>query len=928
MRVPLRRHVRLVGVIATWLSAYALIVLLGLRVPAGAAAAAQAPVASERAASGRVVDRFAMAASGPVLEAPARAGRFIASIGARAAALGYEHRPFEVWAWPLKVVDDLDVSFSIEGYPLPFDGRDVLTSVSVRPESTTLVYTHSVFTVRQVVFVPPEESAVVMLFDVKSVLPLQVVVHFRPRLRLMWPGTSMTPNVSWDAAAQAYDIGEESQKLAAVIAAPGARDLGVMPYQEEPRDVPVSFAFDAKAYEASRQLPAVVIAGAVEREEKGKARQTAHATAARVLERVPALYAATVDHYRQLLASTLEIETPDERLNRAFTWAKVGIDKGLATNPTLGTGLLAGFRTSGDSERPGFAWFFGRDALWTSLATTAFGRFETTRAALRFLARHQRADGKIPHEVSQSAAFVPWFEGFPYAWASADATPLFVIAQAAYWQATGDREFLDANWPAIVKAYEFSRATDRDGNGLIENTNVGHGWVEGGALYPAHEEIYLEGLWIEAQRDIATLATVHGDAALAKQAEAGAERTRAAVESTYWLPRAAQGHYAFATRTPTSQPREAEPGPRREQRQAALNALAPARLIEEDTVLPAVPLWWRTLDASRSQLEIDRLGSGALETDWGTRLLSRESALYDPLSYHYGSVWPLFTGWTSMAAYRHGRPHVGYQALMANALLTESGALGSVTELISGELNTPFGRSSHHQIWSQAMVATPLIQGLLGIDVRRVSSGGTTLTCAPQLPADWPAVHVRHIAAGGALYDLDIDRTPTSQRYVLTPASTADGAASVVFAPALPLDAKVTRVMVGGRMHPFTIDREGDIQRVRVAIEQLTLPLRLDITHTPGTDATTKIVAPAAGTESEGLRILRVTPDTNVLRLVVEGRGQHTYHLTVYSPRTLTAVEHVTLGKRNGTAQDIVVEFPGSSSSGEYVRLDLRLPLK
>ncbi len=880
-----------------------------------------------------------MPSSGPVIDAPARAGRFIASSGARAAALGYEHRPFEVWAWPLKIVDDLDVSFSIEGYPLPFDGRDVLTSVSVRPESTTLVYTHSVFTVRQVLFVPPDESAVVMLFDVKSVLPLQLVVHFRPRLRLMWPGTSMTPNVSWDAAAQAYDIGEESQKLAAVIAAPGARDLGVMPYQEEPRDVPVSFAFDATAYEASRQLPTVVIAGAVEREEKGKARQTAHATAARVLERVPALYAATTDHYRELLASTLEIETPDERLNRAFTWAKVGIDKGLATNPTLGTGLLAGFRTSGDSERPGFAWFFGRDALWTSLATTAYGRFETTRAALRFLAGHQRADGKIPHEVSQSAAFVPWFDGYPYAWASADATPLFVIAQAAYWQASGDREFLDANWPAIVKAYEFSRATDRDGNGLIENTNVGHGWVEGGALYPAHEEIYLEGLWIEAQRDIATLATVRGDAALTKQADAGAERTRAAVESTYWLPQAEQGeqgHYAFATRTPISQPREAEPGPRREQRQAALNALAPARLIEEDTVLPAVPLWWRTLDAARSQLEIDRLGSGALATDWGTRLLSRKSALYDALSYHYGSVWPLFTGWTSMAAYRHGRPHVGYEALMANALLTEAGALGSVTELISGELNTPFGRSSHHQIWSQAMVATPLVQGLLGIDVRRGSGGGssgdTTLTFSPQLPADWPAVHVRHIAVGGALYDLDIDRTPTSQRYVLTSASTAttNGAASVVFAPALPLDAKVTRVTVGGRTHPFTIDREGDIQRVRVAIEHPTLPLRLDITHTPGTDATAKIVAPAAGAESEGLRILRVTPDGNgnALRLLVEGRGRHTYHLTVYSPRALAAVEHVTLGKRDGTAQDIAVEFPGSSSSDEYVRLDLRLPLK
>src|SRR5262249_55573750 len=160
----------------------------------------------------------------------------------------------------------------------------------------------------------------------------------------------------------------------------------------------------------------------------------------------------------------------------------------------------------------------------------------------------------------------------------------------------------------------------------------------------------------------------------------------------------------------------------------------------EETVLPAVPLWWRTLDPAKAQLEIDSLGSGALETDWGTRLLSNRSKLYDPLSYHYGSVWPLFTGWVAMAAYQHGRPHVGYHALMANALLTEAGAPGSITELISGAFDTPFGRSSHHQIWSQAMVAAPLVHGLLGLTVDR---GGQSLTFAPQLPADWPSVHVR-----------------------------------------------------------------------------------------------------------------------------------------------------------------------------------------
>ena len=270
------------------------------------------------------------------------------------------------------------------------------------------------------------------------------------------------------------------------------------------------------------------------------------------------------------------------------------------TNPLLGTGLVAGYRTSGESERPGFAWFFGRDALWTALASTSIGDFETTRTALAFLKTFQRDDGKIPHEISQSASLIPWFKEYPYAWASADATPLYVIAHADYWRASGDLEFLNLQWDSILKAYRFSDATDSDGDGLIENTGVGHGWVEGGALYPAHEEIYMQGLWIEALAGLAELAAARQDQALASRARTAAARVKETLEKTYWL--ADRGFYAFATKLPQSKPSVAEPGPQRERRQKRLNALAAAQMTDEDTVLPAVPLWWRTLDDGHAQL--------------------------------------------------------------------------------------------------------------------------------------------------------------------------------------------------------------------------------------------------------------------------------------------------------------------------------------
>jgi glycogen debranching enzyme len=214
----------------------------------------------------------------------------------------------------------------------------------------------------------------------------------------------------------------------------------------------------------------------------------------------------------------------------------VGIDKGLATNPALGTGLLAGFRTSGDSERPGFGWFFGRDALWSALALHAYGEFASARAALEFLRRVQRADGKVPHEISQSASYLPWFTDYLYPWNSADASPLLVIAHADHWRSTGDRGFLDQEFEAVVKAWRFTAGTDTDGNGHVENTAFGHGWVEGGDLYPPHEEIYQQGAWIEACRALAGLAEVRGDRALAEEALAWGERTRAALEKTYGCP--------------------------------------------------------------------------------------------------------------------------------------------------------------------------------------------------------------------------------------------------------------------------------------------------------------------------------------------------------------------------------------------------------
>jgi glycogen debranching enzyme len=607
-------------------------------------------------------------------------------------------------------------------------------------------------------------------------------------------------------------------------------------------------------------------------------------------------------------------------VDTAFAWAKVGIDKGIAQNPLLGAGILAGFRTSGESERPGFAWMFGRDALWTALALTSAGDFEATRTALDFLRRYQRADGKIPHEISQSASLVRWWEDYEYPWASADATPLYVIAHGDHWAATGDRAFLDASWESIVGAWRFSSDTDRDGNGLIENTKFGHGWTEGSPPYPPHEEIYLQGVWIEASRALAEMAEARGDAALAAAARAAAERGRSAVEATYWLQD--RGHYAFATAlAKPEKDYRAEPGPRRAARQARLDALLGRRLVDEDTVLPAVALWWRLLDDERAQAQIDHLASAAMATDWGHRLISRRSELYDPLAYHYGSVWGLFTGWASMGAYRYGRPHAGYQAAMANVLLTWQGALGYVTELLSGEFNAPFGRSSHHQVWSQAMVVTPVLRGLLGVEA---TGGGRTLTFAPQVPPHWDRAAAANVPAGAARYDLALERR--GPELVITAARRGQGTAveRLVIAPALPLDARVVSATVDGRPHAFETAPRGDVQRAQVVVRDPAAATRVVFTIDGGTGVFAEPAAPAPGAENEGLRILRARPEGGALRLVLEGRGGRTYPLSVRTRRAVGGAPGAAVAPEAGGFK-VEVAFVGPGD--DYVRRELALPL-
>jgi len=92
-----------------------------------------------------------------------------------------------------------------------------------------------------------------------------------------------------------------------------------------------------------------------------------------------------------------------------------------------------------------------------------------------------------------------------------------------------------------------------------------------------------------------------------------------------------------------------------------------------------------------------------------------------------------------------------YTNLRSNALLAFDGSLGHVTEVLSGTNYEPLSTSSPQQIWSAAMVVSPMLRGMFGLQRDAATS---TLTFAPHVPADWDSYTLRNVRIGGAQVDL------------------------------------------------------------------------------------------------------------------------------------------------------------------------------
>ncbi len=822
--------------------------------------------------------------SGPLAwRGPARPAGYIGVEGRTAAAFGTETGELEVWAWPLKLLHDFNLSFQTPLYADPIRAADIARSVEITPAGATIVYTHPAFTVRERLFAPLDEPAIAVVLEVAAVRPMEIIASFKSDLQLAWPGGIGGQYIYWDDPQKAFLLGEPTHRFSAYVGSPFATRATTNPAHALP-DAPSEMRIAVGDQEpvpmprpgepagrlvnvVSRGIPIVFVGGTGPRD-------SVLATYHRVLAELPRLYAARVAHEDSVVAGAAGFG--DSAVDRRARWAEINLDEALVCNPDLGCGPVAGYAAAGaGGYRPGFGWYFGGDAAINSFALSAVGAFDLARRYLAFFTRYQRADGKITHEISQSAGRVRWFEDYPYAFYHGDTTPFWMLAIGELFRASGDTAFVRSLWPNVQKAFRWCVSTVGDA-GLMQNSLAGAGAIEVGDLgVGVKSDIYLAGVWVLALREMGEMADAVGDTALAADAGRRFAVAQRSLEDRFWMPRA--NRFAFAILDGDS-------------------------LNDNLTVWPATAMSWHLFDEERGQAMAGALARATISTDWGGRALASESRLYDPLHYNNGTVWPFVTGFLALAEYRYHNPYAGRAQLDAVGRTFGLWGLGRNPEVFSGATFEPLETAVPQQFFATSMYLTPLLRGQYGIEA---DAPAGVLTLAPHLfdaPGDYA---VRGVRIGARVLDLDFRVSDTAFVAEVRPVAGPSTPLRLRFDPALAPGARVREVRgPGGGGVTYRTAETGRDTHVSFEVRLGGAPLRVAVRHTPGWRLVVAGDPAERGERSRSLKIVDARLAGGGLALSVEGRAGWRYQVEVHRPDGSVMVQTVSVPEGAGDPRD------------------------